>query len=150
MAGWRVRPVLAARHELLLRLLPPRVGRARGRRGAPQRRRHGDPFPDDLPAGARAQLAVAAEHSRPRVSHSPLLAKLPAPSIYPLPLHACGHAMPARKQIQVGRRAPAQFQDNCVLLQYNTSSSLVAKEKKTKRDADTNCIYRYARIVYRF
>ena len=80
-AGCRVRPVLAARHELLLRVLPPRVGRARGRRGAPQRRRHGDPLPDDLPAGARAQLAAAAQDSRPRVSpHSSL--PPPAPSIY--------------------------------------------------------------------
>jgi len=104
--GRRVRPVLAARHELLLRVLPPRVGRARGRRGAPQRRRHGDPRPDDLPAGARAQLTDAAQDSRPRVSHSLLL--LPAPSIqssYPLPLHAVilMPCQPGNRYVQVGR-----------------------------------------------
>ena len=48
-AGRGVRPVLAPRHELLLRLLPPRLRRRGGRRATPERRRGGHPHEDQLP-----------------------------------------------------------------------------------------------------
>lgn len=48
-AGRGVRPVLAPRHELLLRLLPPGLRRRGGRRATPERRRGGHPLPDKLP-----------------------------------------------------------------------------------------------------
>jgi hypothetical protein len=48
-AGRGVRPVLAPRHELLLRLLPPGLRRREGRRAAPERRRRGHPLQDQLP-----------------------------------------------------------------------------------------------------
>jgi hypothetical protein len=79
LAGCRVREALAPRHQLLLRVLPPRVGRPGGRRGAPQRRRHGDPLAGDLPARARSQPAP--QDPRPRVRTHP-------PHLHPRPLAA--------------------------------------------------------------
>ena len=48
-AGRGVRPVLAARHELLLRLLPPGLRRRGRRRATPERQRGGHPLEDELP-----------------------------------------------------------------------------------------------------
>jgi hypothetical protein len=52
-AGRGVRPTLAARNELLLRVLPPGLWRRGGRRAAPERRRGGYPLEDELPRRRR-------------------------------------------------------------------------------------------------